>query len=134
MTKRYISLTGTQYTFPVKVAPDGRIEWVSFLGHTDAFVTSDAQVQKAIEASQKFLAGEIGCADAGDNPSKAAADAPPADKKKEYPDVASLNEAVTVLSAEPYNVSRNALRTPEAIEKKAAEKGVVFPNLFGDEH
>ena len=58
--KRYKSLTGTQYTFPVSVG--GKVIWVSFKGPQDDFVTSDEALQKAIEKHPRFTGGQIGVA------------------------------------------------------------------------
>lgn len=56
--KRYKSLTGTRYTFPVSVG--GKVVWVSFGGPQNSFIASDEALQKVIESSKWFKDGKIG--------------------------------------------------------------------------
>jgi len=56
--KRYKSLTGTRYTFPVSVG--GKAVWVSFGGPQNTYVAPDEELQKAIESSRWFKNKQIG--------------------------------------------------------------------------
>lgn len=56
--KRYKSLTGTQYTFPVSV--EGKRIWISFGGNENDYATSNTKVQAAIEATAEFKRRMIG--------------------------------------------------------------------------
>ena len=47
----------------------------------------------------------------------------------EYADVTTFQQAKEILSAEPYKVAKIVISTPPKILKKAAELGVIFPNL-----
>jgi hypothetical protein len=129
--KTYKSLTGIHYTFPVRVKKDGKEEsiWVSFRGNGDCYVTSIAEVQTAIENTDKFKNGEIGLENA---PGESASEQwPPAAKPehKVFPEVTDINMAVELLNAEPYKVDKRSLKTPAGILAKATEYNVEFPNL-----
>jgi len=44
-------------------------------------------------------------------------------------EVTTFQEAKKILTSAPYNVSRQALTSPERVFKKASENGITFPNL-----
>lgn len=46
-----------------------------------------------------------------------------------FAEIDTFQEAKKLLTAEPYNITRQSLTTPERILKKAAEVGVSFPKL-----
>ena len=46
-----------------------------------------------------------------------------------FAEIDTFKEAKKILTAEPYNITRQSLTTPERILKKAAEVGVIFPKL-----
>lgn len=46
-----------------------------------------------------------------------------------FAEIDTFQEAKKILTAEPYNITRQSLTTPERILKKAAEVGVSFPKL-----
>jgi len=124
MTKKtYRSLTGIQYTFPVKV--NDKFSWISFSGDQLEYVTSNKQIQNAIESDTKFKEGLIGVASSeskSDEPKESV-------EPKEFPEVTVLNDAVAVLRGDPYRVHYSKLKSREAVMAIAKELGVSFPNL-----
>ena len=52
-----------------------------------------------------------------------------ANKVTTFAEIDTFQEAKKILTAEPYNITRQSLTTPELILKKAAEAGVTFPKL-----
>ena len=120
----YKSATGVLYTFPV-VIQDKKTVWVSFKGSENSYSTDDAQVQKAIGQTSYFKGGKIVLV-GGDTDTKP--ENPPIVETKEFLDVADVNGAKDVLKADPYNVLPQSLRSEEAVRRKAAENGVLFPN------
>lgn len=52
-----------------------------------------------------------------------------ANKVTTFAEIDTFQEAKKILTAEPYNITRQSLTTPERILKKAAEVGVSFPKL-----
>lgn len=52
-----------------------------------------------------------------------------ANKVTTFAEIDTFQEAKKILTAEPYNITRQSLTTPEQILKKAAEAGVTFPKL-----
>ena len=52
-----------------------------------------------------------------------------ANKEITFAEIDTFQEAKKILTAEPYNITRQSLTTPERILKKAAEAGVTFPKL-----
>lgn len=52
-----------------------------------------------------------------------------ANKVTTFAEIDTFQEAKKILTAEPYNITRQSLTTPERILKKAAEAGVTFPKL-----
>jgi hypothetical protein len=130
-SKTYKSLTGVQYTFPVRTKNGEKEEtgWISFRGDSDSYTTSSKAVQEAIESCNKFKNGEIGLlrSEPGKEDTEApASDAPPS---RSFPEVTDINMSVEILSAEPFKVDKRSLKTPAAILAKAKENKVAFPNL-----
>lgn len=130
--KKYISLTGIQYTFPViiKVKDKDKVLWISFKGNENDYVTANKDVQLAIEATNKFKNKEIGIsekqvADEGKNEEEAGSNFEPAEFEK----VTDINGAVEVLNGEPYKVAKNKLKTPDRIKSAMEIYNVSFPNL-----
>lgn len=130
--KKYISLTGIQYTFPViiKVNDKDKPVWVSFKGNENDYVTANKDVQEAIEATDKFKNKEIGVsekqvADEGKNDEGSGHNFEP----KEFENVNDINGAVGILNSEPYKVAKNKLKTPESIKLAMESCNVSFPNL-----
>jgi hypothetical protein len=132
MTKKtYVSLTGIQYTFPVRIKNGDREEmvWVSLRGDSDTYITSDKEVQEAIESSDKYKNGEIGLKNSEPGGDEKPESSSAGRTLKSFPDVTDINMAVEVLSADPYKVDKRSLKTPSAILAKAKEYNVEFPNL-----
>jgi hypothetical protein len=130
--KKYISLTGVQYTFPViiKVKGNDKAVWVSFKGNENDYVTANKDVQEAIEATGKFKNKEIGISekqavDDGKNDEGTGSDFEPV----EFENVTDINGAVEVLNGEPYKVAKNKLKTPDSIKSAMETYKVSFPNL-----
>lgn len=93
------------------------------------FVTDNSLLQKAIENSDAFRSGQIkrGKVEELAEPS----DAPVGDNEEKgnsFPDVTNMQQARTLLMAEPYSLSLSELQTKAAIKKKAEECGILFPN------
>lgn len=130
-SKRYISLTGVQYTFPVVVKANGKEKavWVSFKGNENDYATANADIQAAIEATDKFKNKEIGLSE------KQAADESKGEGSETgfepvaFEDVTDINGAVAVLNGEPYKVAKSKLKTPDAIKLAMETCSVSFPNL-----
>jgi hypothetical protein len=53
----------------------------------------------------------------------------PVKKEVVNEEVTTFQEAKKILTSEPYNVSRQALTSPERVLKKASENGITFTNL-----
>lgn len=128
--KKYVSLTGVQYTFPVKTKND-KVVWVSFKGNDSDYVTSNKDVQEAIEATEKFRNGEIGISDrvvdTGEDNSVNGDSA--GIERRVYEDVTDFQMAKEILRGAPYCVSHQSISNPKLILAKAEELGVVFPAL-----
>jgi len=129
--KKYISLTGIQYTFPViiKVKDKEKVVWISFKGNENDYVTANSAIQDAIEATDKFKNKEIGIsekqvADEGKDEGTGS-DFEPA----EFENVTDINGAVEVLNGEPYKVAKNKLKTPDSIKSAMETYNVSFPNI-----
>ncbi len=122
VTKIYRSRTGVRYTFLVKKG-ENHVS-VSFRGSTREYVTSDAELQNAIEGTKYFKEKKIVVVELAESKGE--------DKNSptDYNDVSDINGAVAILSGEPYNVSKAKLRTPDAVRKAAKENDVSFPNLI----
>ena len=121
--KTYISLTDIGYTFPIKI--NEKTKWISFGGDQIEFSTSDKSVQEEIEKHPKFLSGEIGIFSS----ERKSDEKEPVKEPKEFNDVTDLNDAVAVLTGEPYKVKATKLKSKEAVLRVAEELGVSFPNL-----
>jgi hypothetical protein len=127
--KSYVSLTGIQYVFPVKVGEEKNIVWIEFRGDNNVYQTSDKDIQKAIEATEKFKSKAIGLLNCDEEePGKNPAVAPPPVLPKEYPEVTNISEAIEVLNKD-YKVDKRTILTPEKAVAKAKELNAVFPNL-----
>ncbi|MDR1259433.1 MAG: hypothetical protein LBK65_09190 [Tannerellaceae bacterium] len=129
--KKYISLKGIQYTFPVAVKKNGseKVVWVSFKGDDNDYVTSDKDIQDAVEASGRFKNKEIGLSDKQTVEEGAGKETEAKFEPAEFKDVTDINGAVAILSNEPYNVDKRSLKTPVGVSSKAKEYNVEFPNL-----
>ena len=122
--KKYISLTGIQYTFPVIIKE--KPVWVSFKGNDNEYIADNKDVQDAIEATDKFKNKEIGLSE------KQVAD----EGKEEVPglepsvfeNVTDINGAVEILKGEPYKVHHMKLLAPTAVSDQAKLNNVSFPN------
>lgn len=130
MVKKYKSLTGKQYTFPV-TTKEKRV-FVEFSGPRNEFVTDDEDVQKALEESPKFLNKEIGLITKIDN-TLYAADIPSKKLVDEYApatfeDVVDINGAIDILKGEPYKAKASSLKTPGKVREQAEAFNVFFPN------
>lgn len=117
--KRYISLTGIQYTFPVKVK--NKVEWVSLSGNLNDYSTSDSSVQEAIEKTKYFTDKKIGCVAFG----KLESDRIDAKKGSNPITVEGIQEAREILNGK-YGVDLSKLITPDEVIKTAEKLGVSF--------
>jgi len=124
-TKRYISLTGTSYTFPVTVG--GSQKFISLSGAQLDYITSNSEIQEQIEANKKFKRGDIGLAEG--NKAAEVAPIPVSFEPAVFNDPTTPQEAAAVLRAKPYLIIHTALKTPQAIAAKAALVGASFPNV-----
>jgi len=94
------------------------------------FVTTNAVVQSAIENSDKYKNGiiklvrsvSLSVEDDGDTVTKSSG------SLKVYQDVKNSNQAKEILMSTPYDVSLADLGSKSAVQKKAEELGVSFPN------
>lgn len=159
--KKYISLTGIQYTFPVVIQVKDRDKtvWVSFKGNENDYTTSNESIQDAIEATDKFKNKEIGLSESEkitedktegvekkvakkEETTKTAKVEKKAEEVKEdktegaekvHAGITSPLDARDILLGEPYNVHPSAVqKNPEVILKKATELGVSFPDVKWD--
>ena len=121
--KTYKSLTGIQYTFPVRGKE--KTHWISFAGDQNDYVTSNKEIQQALESHPLYNDGQIGLAYSGAKKDETGT----VTAAVEYAKVKDLNEAVSVLRGEPYKVSPARLTDREAVRSIAGELGVSFPNL-----
>ena len=88
------------------------------------YSTDNPLYQQAIEASEAFRRGEIkrGKVEKTTTAVEQAKDSTP------YTEVTNLQQARSVLIAEPYNCSLSDLQNKAAVKAVADEKGVSFPN------
>jgi hypothetical protein len=139
--KRYISVKGVHYTFPV-VSDKNKTVWVVFDGHAHDYSTEDASIQRAIEASDYFKSGLITSPDgpmlgAGGYTRPSNSPEPDIEAVKEKPvkdikvfgEVTDVNGAVAILAGAPYMVGKAKLRTPDDIRREAETRRLSFPNL-----
>lgn len=124
--KKYISTTGIQYTFPV--ATGSKVIFISFKGNENEYVTSNAEIQKEIEASNYFRDKLITLA--GDHNSTANSSSATARPAKTVEEVTDLQSAKAYLIAT--GIPAAALTTPARIRTQATRAGVSFPNLKED--
>lgn len=128
--KKYVSLTGIQYTFPVIITVKDKEKaiWISFKGNENDYVTANKDVQDAIEATEKFKNKEIGLSGkqvAEEKETVFVSEFDPA----EFENVTDINGAVEVLNSEPYKVAKNKLKSPDNIKAAMETCNVSFPNL-----
>lgn len=120
--KVYACLSGKEITFPVRTSRG--VTYITFNGPLNQYKTSDKEIQKAIEATERFKNGTIIL-------SRQNGGAEPEEKietQKEYPGITDFQEAAEILRKD-FNVAHQSVRSPEAILKKAQEVGVSFPDL-----
>ena len=88
------------------------------------YTTDNPLFQRAIENSEAFRRGEIkrGKVEKTTTAVEQAKDSTP------YTEVTNLQQARSVLIAEPYNCSLSDLQNKAAVKAVADEKGVSFPN------
>ncbi len=108
---------------------------INSAGMTPAFyVTDNPLYQKAIEGSEQFRKGEITIGAVESVECACAVSAKEDDAAAEgeasavYTDVTNVQQARTVLMAEPYSVPLSELQNKAAVRRKADECGVSFPN------
>ena len=121
--KKYVSLTGIQYTFPVKVKD--KYVWISFKGNENDYTTSNKDIQEAIEGCDKFKSRELGLFGGGKKNVEDGGGLEP----KEFPEVTDPNDAVEILRKAPYGVHHSKIKSPEDIKTQAELCNVSFPNL-----
>ena len=125
--KKYISKTGIQYTFPVMVKE--KAVWISFKGNENDYVTSNKDIQKAIEETEKFKNKEIALAgEVKEEKAEKSGGATSGFDPAVFEDVTDINGAVGVLKDKPYNVHHMKLKSPEAIKLAMEACNVSFPN------
>lgn len=125
MKKRYRSVTGVQYTFPVTV--NNRQVWISFKGTENDYITNNTDIQAVIESHEKFRNGEIRLTGPYAKKEKEQTTEINPVKPKEYLGVTNIQGAVEILKATPYHVAARNLRNKEAILSQAREKNICFP-------
>ena len=106
---------------------------INSAGMTPAnYTTDNALYQKAIEDSEQFRNGEIviGATEKiiEKEPAAYAARTEEKGNKEVLVNVTNVQQARSVLMAEPYNVSLSELQNKQAVRGKADELGVSFPN------
>jgi len=119
--KTYISRTGIQYTFPI--LSGGKTVFVSFNGSENTFETYDKEVQKNLEAHDRFINGEIGLSD------RTCEDMETAETFTTFAEIKDVHAAISILMAEPYKVAKSKLKTLADIKAQAEINKVVFTNL-----
>lgn len=95
------------------------------------YTTDNPLFQRAIENSEAFLCGEIkrGRVEAvGEENVPTAAVAEDGNALNVVSDVTNMQQARTILMAEPYNCTLSELQNKNAVKSVAQEKGVSFPN------
>lgn len=130
----------TKITVPIVIG--GKIRnYVEFADENNTFVTDQADTQKALETLPLFgkhyqlLRTIPGIAQTNPKPTTPN-EQPPASSPDNIPpqwvtmnDITDWQTAKEILRADPYNTPYQSLATPEAIQKKAAELYIKFPNL-----
>lgn len=106
---------------------------INSAGMTPAnYTTDNALYQKAIEDSEQFRNGEIviGATEKiiEKEPAAYAAHTEEKGNKEVLVNVTNVQQARSVLMAEPYNVSLSELQNKQAVRGKADELGISFPN------
>lgn len=125
--KKYISMTGKQYVFPVNIKE--KRTFIEFSGPKNEFVTDDEDVQNAVESSSKFKNGEIAL-EGGVSESTKVQILPekPKFEPATFENVVDINGAIEVLKGEPYKLKANQLNTPEKVKAKIIGCNIDFPN------
>jgi hypothetical protein len=123
-TKSYRSESGTQYTFTIKV--DKKKYRLTIGDISKKFTTSSVEAQKALEATTYFKNGII-VLDSSVTEERNVSESSK-QTVKEFPHVKSVNEAVELLTASPYNAAPDKLRTPDQVRSQAAMRHISFPN------
>lgn len=124
-------MLGYESTFPVMVGE--KKEFITFkkasLDEGDGYLHTDKKdIQKAIEASDKFKNGEIKLVKGEVEVEEEDEDAGEETVIRE--DVTDFQTAREVLLGEPFNLKPQAVpNNPDAILKAAAKAGVSFPNV-----
>lgn len=93
------------------------------------FITDNALLQKAIESSDAFRSGQIKRGKIDEIPEPC--DVVPEkenDNKETFTDVTNMQQARTILMAEPYSLPLSELQTKADVKRKAEECGILFPN------
>ena len=106
---------------------------INSAGMTPAnYTTDNALYQKAIEDSEQFRTGEIviGATEkiVEKQPADIDASAENRGNKEVFVNVTNVQQARSMLMAEPYNISLSELQNKQAVRNKAEELGVSFPN------
>ena len=144
---------GSQHSIPIR--HNGKNIFITFVKNywreaLAYFTTSDNELQASIEASNYFTSEEVKlvqtpeaqliaeekaaklAAELVDNVDNEDAKKVPEETANQittFAEIDTFQEAKKILTAEPYNITRQSLTTPERILKKAAEVGVSFPKL-----
>lgn len=94
------------------------------------YTTENPLYQQAIESSQAFRSGEIkrGKVDELELVDEPVADNEEAKEGDVFTEVVNMQQARTVLMAEPYFCNLSDLQNKVAIKAVAEQKGVSFPN------
>ncbi len=91
------------------------------------FITDNPLLQKAIESSDAFRSGQIKRGKV-DTIQEAEEKQDVVAQANIFPDVTNMQQARTLLMADPYNCALSELQTKAAVKAKAEEKGLNFPN------
>lgn len=93
------------------------------------FITDNALLQKAIESSDAFRSGQIkrGKIDEISEPCDVVPEKEN-DNKETFADVTNMQQARTILMAEPYSLPLSELQKKADVKRKAEECGILFPN------
>lgn len=94
------------------------------------FVTDNPLLQKAIESSDAYRCGQIKTGKVDVIEDVEVKSIPEDDKSEStaFPDVKNLQQARSLLMAEPFSCQLSDLQTKVAVKAKAEEKGITFPN------
>ena len=106
---------------------------INSAGMTPAsYTTENPLYQKAIEDSEQFHNGEIVIGATEKIEEMVSSSKVPCNeensKKEVFVNVTNVQQARSLLMAEPYNVSLSELQNKQAVRGKADELGISFPN------